>query len=100
MDHQNLERMVAVLTDTLPLRPSDAQVRTRLGEVYQELGRRVEALAALRRAAKDQPHYAAARAGLGAFLVEQGEWAEGEACLLTATRLKPDLVAPYLTLAQ
>ena len=68
MTQQNLERMLGVLTDTLALRPKDAQARTRLGEVYQALGRPAQALAAFRRAVKDEPDYAAGHAALGAFL--------------------------------
>src|SRR5277367_2678424 len=100
MTDPNLERTIGVLEDSLALRPRDAQQRTRLGEAYQKLGKRSEALAAFRRAVKDERDYAQAHAALGALLAEQGAWDEGEASLREATRLKPDLVAPYITLAQ
>src|SRR6185369_15426333 len=61
---------------------------------------RSEALAAFRRAVKDNPDYAPGHASLGAFLVEQGSWEEGEASLLRATQIKPELVGAHVTLAQ
>ena len=102
MNDPHLERIKDVLEDGLLLRPRDAEQRTRLGEVYRKLGQTGEAITAFRRAVKDQPDYAQAHAALGACLAEQGpaQWAEAEACLREATRLKPDLAAPYVTLAQ
>ena len=89
-----------VLEDSLLLRPRDAHQRTRLGEIYQKIGKHADALAAFRRAVKDEPEYAPAHAALGAFLAERGDWAEAEASLNEAIRLKADLVSPYVTLAQ
>src|SRR5690348_8695259 len=100
MTDLNLERMIGVLEDSLILNSRDARKRTQLGEAYQKLGRRGEALQNFRRAIKDAPDYAAGHAALGAFLAEDGKWEEGEACLLKATQLKPDLPAPWITLAE
>src|SRR5258706_3187605 len=99
MTDLNLERTIGVLEDSLILNSKDARKRTQLGEAYQKAGKKAEALDAFRRAVKDAPDYATGHAALGAFLAEEGKWEEGEASLLEATRLKPDLVAPYVTLA-
>src|ERR1041384_5933367 len=99
MDPQ-LERTMHVLEDSLILRPRDAYQRTRLGEIYEKMGRHSEALAAFQRAIKDDPECAPPPAALGAFQAERGDWKTAEESLNLATRLKPDLVSPYVTLAQ
>src|SRR5690349_17223666 len=100
MNDPQLDRTMGVLQDQLLLRPRDADLRTRLGEVYRKLGKTGEAIIAFRRAVKDEPDHAPAHASLGACLAEQGQWEEGEKCLLEATRLKPELVAAWVSLAE
>jgi predicted TPR repeat methyltransferase len=72
------------------LDPSDARAHHNLGLALLRLGRRDEALAALRRTILLAPNYAPGHCNLGLALEECGDVAGAAAMLREALRLKPD----------
>ncbi len=85
----HLPRAVELGQRRVEVRPDDARAHHELGLALLRLGRRSEAMTALRRAIEVDPSYAPAHCNLGLALEEIGDFVAAAAALREAQRLQP-----------
>src|SRR5579872_6231117 len=85
----HLPRVVELGQRRVEVRPDNARAHHELGLGLLRLGRRSEAMTALRRAIEVDPSYAPAHCNLGLALEEIGDFVAAAGALREAQRLRP-----------
>jgi tetratricopeptide (TPR) repeat protein len=89
---------MALFTHALQVNPRSALAHGKLGTVFAQQERYIEAMAHYAQALQLNPHYATVYNNLGLVLFQQGQPAEAIAHYTKALQLKPDFIAAYSNL--